>query len=175
MIKLIKQGIDKMLYWEVWEDERILIVHYGCVGDEGEMYEIKVPVFQRAEIEMKKLVDEQLANGYKELDEEELIEFVLQYVYTDDQLEDGLEKRQKIQEIMDEALGWSGNGYCDGGDIGSGTINIYTFVIDVNKALQTTINELENHHLLDDVKIAYMSNDEEYKQIYPNKGEFNLL
>ncbi|PEC10045.1 hypothetical protein CN639_28805 [Bacillus toyonensis] len=150
--------------------QRFLIVHYGCVGDTGEMYEIKVPLSQCAEIEMKKLAD-----GYKELDEEELKEFVLQYVYKDDQLEDALEKRQEIQEIMDEALGWTGNGYCDGGDIGSGTINIYTFVVDINKVLQTTINELENHHLLDGVKIAYMSDDEEYMQIYPNKGEFNLL
>ena len=71
---------------------------------------------------MKELADEQLAGGYKKLDEEELIEFVLQYDYTDDQLEEALEKRHQVQEIMDEALGWSGNGHCDGGDIGSGQL-----------------------------------------------------
>ncbi len=176
MIKLVKQEKDKMLYWEVWgEDEKTLIIHCGCVGDTGEMYEIELYPFQRVEKEMKELADEQLAGGYKKLDEEELIEFVLQYDYTDDQLEEALEKRHQVQEIMDEALGWSGNGQCDGGDIGSGTINIFTFVIDVDKALQTTLEELKNQRLLDGVKIAYVNDEEDYIQVYPSEGAFNLL
>ncbi|MGS0414008.1 hypothetical protein [Bacillus cereus] len=176
MIKLIKQEKDKLLYWEVWEeDEKKLIVHCGYVGDTGEMYEIELYPFQRVEKEMKELADEHLANGYKELDEDELIEFVLQYDYTDDQLEEVLEKRNQVQEIMDEALGWSGNGHCDGGDIGSGTINIFTFVIDVDKALQTTLDELKNQQLLVGVKAAYVNADEDYIQVYPSEGAFNLL
>ncbi len=139
------------------------------------MYEIELYPFQRVEKEMKELADEQLADGYKELDEEELIEFVLQYDYTEEQLEEALEKRQQVQEMMDEALGWSGNGHCDGGDIGSGTINIFTFVIDVDKALQTTLDELENQQLLDGVKIAYVNDEENYIQVYPSEGGFNLL
>ncbi len=99
------------------------------------MYEIELYPFQRVEKEMKELADEQLAGRYKKLDEEELIAFVLQYEYADDQLEEALEKRYQVQEVMDEALGWSGNGHCDGGDIGSWTINIFIFVIDVDKAL----------------------------------------
>ncbi|MCC2455177.1 hypothetical protein [Bacillus cereus] len=176
MIKLIKQEKDKLLYWEIWEeDKKTLIVHCGCVGDTGEMYEIELYPFQRVEKEMKELADEHLADGYKELDEDELIEFVLQYDYKDNQLEAALEKRQQVQEIMDEALGWSGNGHCDGGDIGSGTINVFTFVIDVDKALQTTLDELENQQLLDGVKIAYVNDEEDYIQVYPSEGEFNLL
>lgn len=176
MIKLVKQEKDKMLFWEIWKEaEKILIVHCGCVGDTGEMYEIELYPFQRVEKEMKELADEQLADGYKVLDEEELIEFVLQYDYTENQLEEVLEKRNQVQEIMDEALGWSGNGHCDGGDIGSGTINIFNFVIDVDKALKTILNELENQQLLDGVKIAYVNDEEDYVQIYPSEGEFDLL
>lgn len=65
--------------------------------------------------------------------------------------------------------------HCDGGDIGSGTINIFTFVIDVDKALQTTLEELKNQQLLDGVKIAYVNDEEDYIQVYPSEGEFNLL
>ena len=108
MIKLVKQEKDKMLFWEIWKEaEKTLIVHCGCVGDTGEMYEIELYPFQRVEKEMKELADEQLADGYKVLDEEELIEFVLQYDYTENQLGEVLEKRNQVQEIMDEALGWS--------------------------------------------------------------------
>ena len=48
---------------------------------------------------MKELADEQLAGGYKKLDEEELIEFVLQYDYTDDQLEEALKSAIKCKRL----------------------------------------------------------------------------
>ena len=100
MIKLIKQEKDKLLYWEVWEeDKKTLIVHCGCVGDTGEMYEIELYPFQRVEKEMKELADEHLADGYKELDEDELIEFVLQYDYKDNQLEAALENDSKFKRL----------------------------------------------------------------------------
>jgi hypothetical protein len=35
---------------------------------------------------------------------------------------------------MNECLGWTGNGSCDGGDIGRGKVNIINYVIDVKKA-----------------------------------------
>ena len=89
-------------------------------------------------------------------------------------MEEALEKRQQVQEIMDEALGWSGNGHCDGGDIGSGTINVFTFVIDVDEALQTTLEELKNQQLLDGVKIAYVNDEEDYIQVYPSEGQINF-
>lgn len=98
MIKLVKQEKDKMLFWEIWKEaEKTLIVHCGCVGDTGEMYEIELYPFQRVEKEMKELADEQLADGYKVLDEEELIEFVLQYDYTENQLGEVLENETKFK------------------------------------------------------------------------------
>ena len=52
---------------------------------------------------------------------------------------------------------------------------MFTFVIDVDKALQTTLDELENQQLLDGVKIAYVNDEENYIQVYPSEGEFNLI
>ncbi|MCU5593249.1 hypothetical protein P3S71_13650 [Bacillus mobilis] len=66
---------DYLELMEAWgEDEKILIVHCGCVGDTGEMYEIELYPFQRVEKEMKELADEHLAGGYKKLDEEDYIQ-----------------------------------------------------------------------------------------------------
>ncbi|WP_193671935.1 hypothetical protein [Bacillus cereus] len=53
--------------------------------------------------------------------------------------------------------------------------NIFTFVIDVDKALQTTLEELKNQQLLDGVKIAYVNDEEDYIQVYPSEEAFNLL
>lgn len=38
---------------------------------------------------------------------------------------------------MNECLGRTGNGCCDGSDYGSGTLNIFTFTIDQELALTT--------------------------------------
>ena len=37
---------------------------------------------------------------------------------------------QALQDRMDEKLGWTGLGMCDGGSIGSGTMEVCNFVVD---------------------------------------------
>lgn len=175
MIKLIKQKDGELLYWEVWQDDKSLIVHYGTVGDTGKTDEIKLSLFQKADKEMEKLAEEQLANGYEELEEENLVEFVLQYNYEDNDIEEALNKRHLVEDLMNECLGWTGNGHCDGGDIGSGTINIFDFVIDVDKALESTLDELSKNNLIEGVKIAFVNDEEDCVVLYPEDAEFDLI
>jgi hypothetical protein len=41
-----------------------------------------------------------------------------------------LQKRRALQNRMDHVLGWVGIGECDGGSIGSGTMEVCCFVVD---------------------------------------------
>ena len=41
-----------------------------------------------------------------------------------------LSKRHKLEERLNETLGWTGLGMCDGGSIGSGTMEVCCFVVD---------------------------------------------
>lgn len=81
-------------------------------------------------------------------------------------------------DLMNECLGWTGNGHCDGGDIGSGTINIFSYVIDPEIAAKTTIECLREENLLEGAIIAIRENIEqeveEYLVRWPEsfKGEF---
>jgi hypothetical protein len=45
-----------------------------------------------------------------------------------------VEKRTRLQEKMDDVLGWTGLGHCDGGSIGSGTMEVCCYVIDFEVA-----------------------------------------
>lgn len=75
---------------------------------------------------------------------------------------------------MNECLGWTGSGSCEGGDIGSGTVNIFNYVLDIDKATKTIIEELKNNNFLEGVKIGYLnSEDEEYIALYPEGAEFD--
>ena len=91
-------------------------------------------------------------------------------------MEAALEKRHQVEDLMNECLGWTGNGFCDGGDIGSGTTNIVNYVVDVKKATQTILEELKNNNLLEGVKLAYLNPEvEEYVALYPEGADFDLI
>ncbi|MBD0384803.1 hypothetical protein [Paenibacillus sedimenti] len=175
MIKLIKTVDNELVYWEVWEDNKTLQVHYGVVGDIGETVKVKLKLFEKAEKVMEKLTNEKINEGYEHLVEEELIELIVQHSYTSYQMEEALEKRHMVEELMNECLGWTGNGSCDGGDIGSGNTNVFNYVIDLDKALKTIIEELSNNNLLENVKIAYLNKDEEYVSLYPEGTDFDII
>ncbi|MGG3452313.1 hypothetical protein ABER98_21180 [Domibacillus aminovorans] len=162
MIKLIKQVDDEVLYWEIWKDGKALVIHYGIVGDTGDTEEMKLSLFQKAEKVMDELAEVKVNDGYDYLDE--------------DEMEKALEKRHSVEDLINECLGWTGNGACDGGDIGSGTVNIFNFVVDVEKALKTIIEELTNNNLLEGIKIACLNpDDEEHIALYPKGTEFELI
>lgn len=172
----MKQGENETIYWEVWQDGRTLIIHYGTVGDTGETEEKKLPMFQRAVKVMEDLAEEKVNEGFEYLEEDELKELVVQYSYKENEMQAVLELRHCVEELMNECLGWTGNGSCDGGDIGSGTANIFNYVVDVEKAARTIIEELKNNNLLESAKIAYLHpEDEEYIILYPEGTKFNLM
>lgn len=64
------------------------------------------------------------AAGFKPLKRSEVRSIVIQYKIEGHGSSPDLEKRVAVEELMNERLGWTGLGHCDGGDIGSGTMNI---------------------------------------------------
>ena len=54
-----------------------------------------------------------------------------------------LKKRHRLEERMNETLGWSGLGACDGGSIGSGTMEVCNFVVDFETAKAVVVKDLE--------------------------------
>jgi hypothetical protein len=45
---------------------------------------------------------------------------------------------------MNEVLGWTGLGHCDGGSIGSGTMEVCCMVVDVDIATRVIESDLKN-------------------------------
>lgn len=176
MIKMIKHFDDKVYYWEVWQNGKYVVVHFGMVGDKGETEKKKLSLFQNAEKLMNELAKEKKIEGYSYLDEDKLIELVVQYSYEESEMEKALNLRHSVEDLMNECLGWTGNGSCDGGDIGSGTANIFNYVLDVKRATKTIIEELTNNNLLEGVKIAYLNpKDEDYLTLYPEGAKFHQM
>jgi predicted DNA-binding WGR domain protein len=163
MIKLVKQDGAAVQYWEVWNDEGTLTVHYGTIGDIGTAEEWEA---DNPEETMKELAEAKLKEGYTYLDEDSLTEFVIQYRYEDDE-QQALDARYYVEDLMNECLGWTGNGYCDGGDIGEGIMNIYCFVVDAGIAAQTIKEELEHQNALQSAVLGYYDTNGEFIVVYP--------
>lgn len=166
MIKLYKKENGGFRYREAWEHEGEVTVHWGELGTQGETRTVAVQAGQSA----KEAIDNELAqaraDGFAEIDSDDHIEFIVQYGVEGHGTEEDLEKRYAVEDLLNGALGWTGNGHCDGGQMGSGSMEVFSYVIDPHIACKTTVESLRENSLLEGALIAY-EEDEEYKVLYP--------
>lgn len=89
-----------------------------------------------------------------------------------------LDKGIATENLMNECLGWSGLGRCDGHDIGTGTLNIFCDVIDAMVAEDIVIHCLQQNSQLDGAVIARRrrTGDDVYFVVWPKNfaSEFEL-
>lgn len=176
MIKLYKQDGDRLLYWETWEDGSKHIMHWGAVGDEGETQSIRSGMFRNARKTVAEEMERRRREGYEEFDAYALQTVLIQYrTETWGDLED-LDRRHEIEDLMNDRLGWHGLGHCDGGDIGSGTINVCCLVVDARIAAQVMVKVLEEAGQLEGAVIA-QELEEGFEVLYPSdyEGDFGYF
>lgn len=151
MLKLYKQKDNQLWYWETWDkDEKTAIVHWGIVGEQGENKEVKGGLFSSFRKNVQKEIDQKLKEGYAEFDQDKVSFLEIEYSIEGFGTEQDLAKRHRLEQKMDEILGWTGLGHSDGGSIGSGTMEVGCMVVDfdiakkvIEKSLKGT--EFENY------------------------------
>lgn len=81
----------------------------------GELEQItsKTPDELAKKIDQK--VDELNESGWNDIDEDECDILIIEYKIDGWGAKDDLEKRHAVQDRMNELLGWTGVGWCDGG------------------------------------------------------------
>ena len=144
MLRLYLRQSDHLAFWETWEKEGQTCVHFGRVGERGET--LWFPPHLR-EAMVSKLASEVLKlreKGYEELAPDEFCSFVVQYPA--DVVDAAA--RERIEALLDEALGWTGNGLCDGSESGSGRVDLLCAVVDTQAAVETIVTTLRNEELL---------------------------
>lgn len=158
MLKLYKLTDSKKEYWETWDnDDGTHTVHWGELGTTGQSKEVKGSFLKKPQSIIQKEVDEMVSKGFRPIDDE----FTLLIEYQVDGMgsEDDIEKCHRLQDRMNETLGWTGLGSCDGGSIGSGTMEVCNFVVDFELAKRVIENDLKG------------SEFENYTRIYDEDAE----
>lgn len=148
-------------YWEAWKDESEIVVHWGSVGTRGSTRTIPLSSDLEASSVIQREANSVRARGYREAADTELFQLIVQFRIDGMGTSDNLEQRYKVEEVLNQCLGWTGLGFCDGGDIGSGTMNVFCFVVDSGRAIPVVTAELSSIGLLDHATIALSSDDHE--------------
>jgi hypothetical protein len=168
--KLYKFESDKVSYWEAWEADGEITIHWGELGDRGV---IRITPLKRGQ-SAKELIEQEAkkyrAEGYHELKEGEEVTLLVQYEVNGWGTAEDLEKRHAVENLLNEGLGWTGNGNCDGGDIGSGTMNVCSLVVNPYLASNTIIEELRKNSLLEGAVIA-IEREDSFEVLYPENFE----
>jgi hypothetical protein len=160
MLKLYKKVDNETYYWETWDkDEKTGIIHWGILGERGQHKEVKSGLFSNFRKIIQKEIDQRLEEGYFEIEEDDMSFLEIEYIVDGSGTDEDLDKRHKLEEKMDSVLGWTGLGHCDGGSIGSGTMEVGCVVVDFEIAKKVIEDSLKNSEFANYSRIFKM--DEE--------------
>lgn len=145
MIKLYKRVDGKLHYWETWEqDDKTATVHCGIVGDRGQDKEVKGGLFSNFRNVVQKEMNERMKEGYAEIDDDDMSYMEIEYLVDDFGTMEDLDKRHRLEERLNELLGWTGLGHVDGGSIGTGSMEVGCAVVDFDIAKSVIVEDLKD-------------------------------
>jgi hypothetical protein len=176
MLKLYRTTASGTEYWEAWNTTTKITVHWGKLGDQRESRELPLEPGVLPSGVIRREAKPIRAAGFKPLKRTELRSLVIQYKVDERGSTDDFDKRVEVENLMNECLGWTGLGHCDGGDMGSGEMSIFCFVVDASVAEGVIVRELKSHGFLDGAVIAQRTEDE-YQVLWPHdfKGQFSVI
>lgn len=144
MLKLYKFADGTKSYWETWEHDGVHTIHWGTLGTRGRSREVRSFFFKKASDTVQKEIDQRMAEGFKPIEADDHATLLIEFAVDGMGSSTDLDKRHRLQERMDETLGWTGLGHCDGGSIGSGTMEVCCYVVDFDIAKGVIEANLKN-------------------------------
>lgn len=160
MIKLYRFLGGAAEYWETWEESGgVHTVHWGHLGTRGETKTVKSRFLRSALGALRKDVDRLLSEGFEPIELEDHATLLIEYAVEGMGSHADLSKRHELENRMNETLGWTGLGMCDGGSTGSGTMEVCCLVVDFNTAKSVIEADLRETDFADYVRIYRESAD----------------
>lgn len=167
MLKLYKKEGSSLQYWEAWVHEGTLTVHWGTVGQVGEEKSQPVPPEEDPDMAIAEAAGPLVDAGYDEPDPDTLATLVVQYAVEGKGTGHDLEKRMAVEELLTDALGWTGNGEVEGGELREGQLRVHCRVMDPDAGVRTVVEALDSEDLLEGATVLLAAGDEEPKAVWP--------
>lgn len=144
MQKLYKRISGVLHYHEAWAEQEngVVVEHWGQTGEQGETKNHPLTAGEDEDEAITSVLSNALSNGYEPFDEDDMHILLVEYTVDGMGNKQDLEKRQALEDLLNESLGWTGLGHCDGGSIGSGTMEACCYVVDFSTAKKVLEKDL---------------------------------
>lgn len=142
MFKLYMRRDGRLDYHEAWIDNGEIIEHWGTCGERGETRRHAVGSGADPFALLKSLSDKPRAAGFKPIPLSRHKGLIVEREVVGFGSPDDLDRRHELEAFLDDKLGWLGLGHCDGGSIGSGSMEAYCLAVDGALGLEVLRREL---------------------------------
>jgi hypothetical protein len=153
MLKLYSHIEGKLHYHEAWLNDGMITEHWGIVGERGQTREHQADKKKSKPDNIEAVLQPALDKGFLPIGLEDHITLLIEYKIDGMGAPEQLEKRHQLESRMDGTLGWTGLGACDGGSIGSGTMEVCCFVVDFDTAKRVIEEDLKGTEFSDYTRI----------------------
>ena len=150
MIKLYRRAGDKVVaYHEAWCSETEIVEHWGPLGETGESNTHARDAALEEGADLERVLAPAREQGFNEIDGADHVVCLVEYLIDGMGSPEDLAKRHALEDRLNETLGWTGLGACDGGSIGSGTMEVCSFVVDFGLAQRVIAEDLAGTEFAD--------------------------
>ena len=132
MQKLYKQIDGRLHYREAWAEpeNRVIVEHWGLVGEKGNARSHPLSPESDEDDAIATVLQDSARDGFSSFDANEMRILLVEYSIDGMGTRADVEKRHALEDLLNETLGWTGLGHCDGGSMGSGTMEVCCSVVD---------------------------------------------
>jgi predicted DNA-binding WGR domain protein len=134
MTKLYKKNPAGIDYHEAWVDDGEVIEHWGRIGTNGESLVHPLDPDVDEEENLEWVLSAARERGFEEIEDDDHQVLIVECTLDGFGDDEALDKRHRLEEALDEALGRTGLGHCDGGSIGGGSMEACCLVVDFQLA-----------------------------------------
>jgi len=160
LFKLYKKNTHGLSYWETWNnDDKTAVVHWGLLGSYGEQRSVKTENITALKDTINSLIADKIKEGFSEISYDKQFTLAITFKLKTWGTPEDLDRREKYRNFITEHLGWTGNGRCDDGDIGSGEMALYADVVDPYLAIKTIPNDLLRNGVKEDYYFTISQGD----------------
>lgn len=144
-----------LAYHNAWfdTDDEVIVEHKGLVGSTGEtIRHTRDPNLTPVE-QVERVLRSAREAGYSDLHDSDESLLVVEYRLEGWGSVEDADKLNSLQDELTEILGWSGLGVCDGGEVGSGTMEANCPVVDFDEAKKVLTEALQGTRFADFTRI----------------------
>jgi hypothetical protein len=153
MLKLYKTVDGVLRYHEAWANQGIVYEHWGVVGDRGDLKEHSLPKRADCENAVLEVLRPAAEAGFRPITMDAHTTLLIEYSVDGFGAKHDLAKRHSLENRMNDTLGWTALGACDGGSAGSGTMEVCCLVVDFDIAKRVITSDLQGTEFSDFTRI----------------------